>query len=341
MTEKRMNDEEHKKAEERAALKEEATSFQVKEYIYREYKLDSDFPVAAFLRGQFVFKPEPPVMTWLHFHNCMEIMYCYEERIVNIENRIYFLEPGSICVIPPNQMHNSKSETLRENLDWPGCEYIYLDPQALLGDFFTETYSFNHVFEQINRDLKNVISINENPLICRQMYLILEELRKPDCSRYMVKGLFLTFWIELLRTRHLFADKQVSKRRELTNVYPAMVYVRKHFAEPISTEMLAKICHMSLSQFRKNFKKCVGISPTKYIDNLRLSQSCQLLLETEMGILQVAFACGYNSLSSYNSHFTGKYGISPSKWKKEQRAIKKKAYSHSVYYPEGENRAQT
>lgn len=306
----------------------------IKEFIYREYKLNPVFPLAAFLRDQYVFKPDPGVMTWLHFHNCMEIMYCYEARIVNIENRIYYLEPGSICVVPPNQMHNSVRETFRENCDWPGCEYIYVDPQEFLKDFFTETYSFDHVFEQINRNLKNVITQKENPLICRQLILMMDELRKPDYSRYMVKGLFLTFWIELLRTRHLFAENQISKRRELTNIYPAMIYMREHYSEKVTTEQLAEVCNMSLSQFRKNFKNLMGISPTKYMNDIRLAKSCQLLMETEMGILQVALACGYNSLSSYNSHFIERYGISPTKWKKEQRAIKKKTYSHSVYDPE-------
>lgn len=328
--------EKNKELEQQKRVKENRTKdTDIKEFIYREYRFESGFPLVAFLRGKYEFKPEEPTMKWLHFHNFMEIMYCYENRIVNIENRLFLVKAGSICMIPPNQMHNSRSEVFCENAKESGCEYIYLDVQALLGDFFTETYSFNDVFERMNRDLKNVITKEENPLMCRQMYLILEELRKPNYSRDMIKGLFLTFWIELIRTKSLFAEGQISKRRELTNVYPAMVYVREHYAESITTEMLADICHMSLSQFRKNFKKCVGVSPTKYIDALRLSKSCQLLMETELSILEVAFSCGYNSLSSYNSHFTGKYGVSPLKWKKERRTIKKNTYSHSVYYPEG------
>lgn len=314
------------------------TSVQVEEYIYREYKLNPEFPVAAFTKENYTFTQEPAI-TWLHFHNCMELMYCYEERIVNIENRVYFMEPGSICVIPPNQMHNSRSEIFQEPVEHPPCEYLYLDPHALISDFFTETYSFQNVFEQINGDLKNVITEQENPVICRLTALILDEMRKPNPSLYMVKGLFLSFWIELLRTLKLPSIRYMAKRRELTEIYPAMSYIREYFTQEISTETLAEICHMSTSQFRQNFKKCLTVSPRRYIDNLRLSKSCQLLLETEMGILDIALQCGYNSLSSYNSHFTARYGVSPTKWKKARRNIKKRTYSHSVYRMDGKEGA--
>lgn len=310
-------------------------SFQIKKYIYREYCLNPDFPAMALVKENFSFPSEPETITWLHFHNCMEIVYCYEERIVNIENKIYFLEPGSICVIPPNQMHNSKSETFSQAVPQaPRCEYLYLDPEKLLNDFFTETYSFQQVFQQINRDLKNVISHRENPKICRLLLMILEEMRVPDFNRNMVKGLFLSFWIELLRTLKLPSEGYMAKRRELTEVYPAMVYAREHYMEKITTEILAEVCHMSVSHFRKNFKKCVGIPSGKYIENLRLSKSCELLIETEMGILEIALSCGFTSLSAYNRHFTAKYGVPPGKWKKARRNIKKNTYSHSVYRPE-------
>ena len=310
---------------------QEEIPFQIREYVYREYEMDSEFPAMALVKENFSFGPEPETVTWLHFHNCMEIMYCYEPRLVNIENRIYYLEPDSICVIPANQMHNSRTEFFQESPAYPGSEYLYLKPEMLLEDFFTETYSFQHVSQQINRDLKNVISQRENPEICKLVRMLLDEMRKTKPDIYMIKGLFLSFWIELIRALDLFSSDHMAKRRELTEVYPAMVYVREHYMEQMDTEKLAEECHMSIFQFRKNFKKCVGLSPGEYIKNTRLSKSCQFLLETEMGILQVALACGFTSLSAYNRHFTERYGVSPSKWKKERRNIKKKTYSHSVY----------
>ena len=95
-----------------------------------------------------------------------------------------------------------------------------------------------------------------------------------------------------------------------------MVYIREHYAQPISIETLAESCGMSVSAFRQNFKKRVGTLPNHYIDDIRLSKALQLLVSTELGILEIALACGYNSLSSFNSHFTAKYGVSPSSWKR-------------------------
>lgn len=307
-------------------------SFQIKEYVYREYVLDPDFPIGAFVQENYKFSLESEVITYLHFHNCMEIMYCYDARIVNIENRIYYLEPGSVCVIPQNMMHNSKrNEVIPEDLNSPCAEYLFLDPAVLLGDFFTEVYSFQSVYDQISREVKNVITERENSKLCKIVRMILKEMRSKCPDHDMVKGLFLIFWIELTRTLNLTSGGRMSKRRELTEVYPAMVYIREHYKEKIDTAVLADQCHMSVSQFRKNFKKCVGISSGEYARNRRLAMACQMLLETEIGILDVAMLCGFTSVAAFNSCFIAKYGISVSKWKKENCSIKKKVYSHRVY----------
>lgn len=314
---------------------EENLSHPIEHYIFREYRLDPAFPVAAFLRDNFNFPPEPEAISWLHFHNCMELIYCYEERIVIIENRIYSMSPGSVCIIPPNQMHNSKNAAFPDSLKPHGCEYLYLDPSLLLSDFFTETYSFHAVFNQINRTLSYIVSPLENPLLCRLLFLILNEMRcSPPNLHSMVKGLTLAFWIELIRMLELPSVSCLAKRRELTEVYPAMAYIREHYAQPISIELLADVCGMSVSAFRQNFKKRVGILPNHYIDNIRLSKSLNLLTSTELGILDVALACGFNSLSNFNSHFTAKYGVTPSNWRKSQQNIKKRIDTHSIYIPD-------
>ena len=211
------------------------------------------------------------------------------------------MSPGSICVIPPNQMHNSKSASFRSSLEPHGCEYLYVDPALLLEDFFTETYSFQSAFNQINETSSYIISPHENPDICRLLLLILDEMRhgRPNLHE-MVKGLALSFWIELIRTLELPSISHMAKRRELTDVYPAMTYIREHYAQTITIETLAAVCGMSVSSFRQNFKK-------------------------RMGILEVALACGYNSLSSFNSHFTAKYGVSPTSWKKASAPSKKES----------------
>lgn len=309
-------------------------SFDIDQYIYREYRLDPGFPMIAFLQENFKFPLEPETISWLHFHNCMEVIYCYEPRILMIENKIYSVLPESICIVPPNQMHNSKNNSFTTSIDHPECEYLCLDPQMMLHDFFTETYSFHNIFSQINEKCCYVITPDENPVICRLTRIILDEMRHQSTNTYhMVKGLVLSFWVELMRTLEIPSGSQLSKQRELTDVYPAMVYIREHYSQPIALETLAKICHMSVSAFRQNFKKNVGMLPSRYIDNIRFSRACQLLLGTELGILDIALQCGFNSLSSFNSNFIKKYGASPSNWKKTQRSIKKRIDSHSVYLP--------
>ena len=70
---------------------------------YREYKLPESFPCIALLQGEFSFSPgSSGPLTYLHFHNCVEIGICHAGgKDLYVEDSHERFCTGDISVIPP------------------------------------------------------------------------------------------------------------------------------------------------------------------------------------------------------------------------------------------------
>lgn len=86
----------------------------------------------------------------------------------------------------------------------------------------------------------------------------------------------------------------------------------------LSLEQLAFICSMSLSSFKREFKKTFDETPAKYIKNKRLEHAASLLLCDEGSITDIAFNSGFQDITTFSSNFQDKFGISPSKYRLNQ-----------------------
>ena len=71
-----------------------------------------------------------------------------------------------------------------------------------------------------------------------------------------------------------------------------------------------------------------------YINELRLAAVCQdLLAEPRRSILDIAFANGFNSKSSFNTLFFKKYGITPREFRRENLVVKEGSEPDAAFQP--------
>ena len=80
------------------------------------------------------------------------------------------------------------------------------------------------------------------------------------------------------------------------------------------TEQLALDVGVSRVHLNRKLKELAGVSPGEFIRNLRLQQAARLLLEKKKDIRQIAYACGFSSISVFSSAFKKCYGMSPSSY---------------------------
>jgi AraC family transcriptional regulator, exoenzyme S synthesis regulatory protein ExsA len=90
-----------------------------------------------------------------------------------------------------------------------------------------------------------------------------------------------------------------------------------NFCHNLPIEAFAKMCHRSLSSFKREFRKRYGSSPGKWLLERRLERSASLLQTTGMSVTEIMFECGFEDLSHFSRAFKEKYGLAPSAYREE------------------------
>lgn len=93
-----------------------------------------------------------------------------------------------------------------------------------------------------------------------------------------------------------------------------LAYINKMICSPITIEELCSKFAISRSSLQTLFKNNLNTSPKKYINDLKLSKSKELIKENKYTISEIAFMLGFNSIHYFSRSFTQHYEISPSEY---------------------------
>lgn len=91
----------------------------------------------------------------------------------------------------------------------------------------------------------------------------------------------------------------------------AVAFLEARIEEPFDLDACAAQLDLSRRQIERLFSRYMGVTPVRYMNDLRLQHGRALLAETDMSVTEVAIACGYASSSHFSKSFRVKYGISP------------------------------
>ena len=86
----------------------------------------------------------------------------------------------------------------------------------------------------------------------------------------------------------------------------------------LTTNKLAEIANLSLSSFKREFRKNYNDTPANYIRNKKLEKAAELLLISEERITDIAFDCGFNDLANFSTLFHDKFHFTPSSFRLNQ-----------------------
>lgn len=81
--------------------------------------------------------------------------------------------------------------------------------------------------------------------------------------------------------------------------------------EPISPSVLAKDVGMSTRQLERLFRRYLNRSPKRYYMEIRLQKARNLLMQTDMSVINVALACGFASPSHFSKCYRAHYDTTP------------------------------
>jgi len=96
-------------------------------------------------------------------------------------------------------------------------------------------------------------------------------------------------------------------------------WIQEHLQEAMTIEDLSARASMSPRNFARVFVRETGITPSKYIDKLRIETACRYLVDTNLSLKEVSLLCGLGSPDNMRKVFLKHINISPVEYRKNFR----------------------
>lgn len=229
----------------------------------------------------------------IHSHTCYELVYYYSSGgFTNINGKKYYYKPGDFIIIPPLAHHDDHSNDETEII----CIGFYYDD--------IEFKLAEGVYSDSQGKIKNLL---EN--------LLLEIQEKKNHYSYAANLLLKQILIEINR----FLLPVNSEAGQHDSIMIAIRYIEQYFLTEIDMQQLAKIAQYSYHRFRHIFKQKMGVSPKQYILKKRIVYAKKQLLETNVSITELSYACGFCSTSQFIKTFKEFFDITPQQYRKKQQ----------------------
>jgi AraC-like DNA-binding protein len=283
-------------------------------------------PVLALL-GKDRFQTFGKIADSLHFHNYMEIGYCYGgcgEMAFESGSTPY--AGDFFTMIPKNRPHNTIAA---EKNQW---EYLFVDVSALFhAQFKDEPLKEKWLTDSLNIN-SFVLSADENAEMAVLIRDIMDLHRKKpnlyiDCACACLLALLIRA-TNLPKSR--VADSAALVACNNKEINRAIEYIWRHFKEEIDCGQIAKACNMSETNFRRRFVELMRLPPMAYLNLTRIEEACKYLRTTDELMQDIALKCGFPTIQSFNRNFKKLLGTTPTRWRSDTVFYEQQLQSRSV-----------
>lgn len=287
----------------------------------RNYDLPTYFPMLL-LSGE-EWRISDVKSDRLHFHNCLEIGLCESDSgTMEFMNTSMDFKAGDVTIVGSDIPHTTYSS--------PGTaskwSYIFININELLGPYFSiDLIAERTATHKLLHNYYAILSKEQHPDVHNITVELVNCLIKKEYNfQFIARGLVFALFLKMINivSDDNAANSDASSHKDYLVITPAIDYIREHYMTEFTIETLADECHMSSTHFRRTFTQIMGQGPLSYLNNIRIQNADVLLRTTELPVLDISEAVGFNSVSSFNRHFSDLYGMPPLKWRKQTSYIR-------------------
>ncbi|MFD0588132.1 bifunctional transcriptional activator/DNA repair enzyme AdaA [Paenibacillus sp. GCM10027627] len=105
-------------------------------------------------------------------------------------------------------------------------------------------------------------------------------------------------------------------------------YITRNYRDHLSLEHLAEISHGTPYHLHRTFKKVAGVTPTVFIQHVRINHAKQILIETEKSIPEVGELVGLNNAPYFITLFKKMTGTTPEGYRQWHKQMTMEAVEH-------------
>jgi AraC-like DNA-binding protein len=269
-----------------------------------------------------IFQDNLEKSTW-HYHNNFEISFITEgsgKRIV--ADSIEDFQPGDLVFIGSSLPHVWIADKEQKILSERSLEMVFLQFSSDI--FFPQLLAlpeFKHVKMALEMSERGIQVVGQTLNEVSEIMLQLPYLTGFDRINYFFRLMDIIGKSD--SNISLASEEFMRKQFKPANRRIGLIhdYLMNHYREEVDLQQLARLVSMAEGSLCRFFKMNVGISVFEYLNRIKVEFACKLLMDPEMGIVDVCLDSGFNNLSHFNKQFRKNTGATPSEYRKRFKGL--------------------
>lgn len=242
-------------------------------------------------------------------HNYYELTFVDRGCLhTEIEGVPYILREKELLLYCPGQFH---TQSIPEN---ESCSYVTIifdmvniapDSDDIQNDMLSgKVFGYNKIIDNLIQSFIHE-STTQIPYMNSLMLCILNEI---------IVRLIQSEFIGVKNAKQISGAKHHYQDELLARI---LEYIQETICEPLTIAEVCEKFSLSRSSLQILFKENLNQTPKKYISELKLEKSREMIRENCFTISEIALLLGFNSIHYFSRAFTQKYGMAPSEYSKQ------------------------
>lgn len=263
--------------------------------VYERVKDDFDFPI--------------------HFHPEYELNFIYKGQGVRriIGDHSSDITDVELVLVGPNLTHGWELNTCT-------CKEIYEITvhiqQDLLDDKMLSRRIFKSIRDMLNRSRHGILFSSKTTMEVMPRLMILPKLHG---IKYYLE--FISILHDLAKSGdQTLLSNQFSEMNDFQNsekIKKVYEFIHDNFHRRIGLDEISKLVNMSPVSFNRFIKKRTGKTFVSYVNDTRISYASRWLIESDKGISEISYDCGFNNIANFNRIFKKSKNCTPTEFRKE------------------------
>ena len=131
-----------------------------------------------------------------------------------------------------------------------------------------------------------------------------------------VVRLLLAIWKRLITAAGPGVEASSVVDTAAARIKAMLAYIHTHSDSPLSVAKIAAAVNISEREAYRTFRQVLNTTPTLYIQQYRVNNAAQMLMETDRSITEISLEAGFSSPNYFNKAFKDQMGISPRQFRK-------------------------
>ena len=242
------------------------------------------------------------------------VVFAKKSQSVNIDGDVYSaeVESGDLVIVPSGCLH-------RTTYNGKGMhERIVISFRNDATEWIQNQTGKELMENCMKPGVVNIPEKRRDYVVALLDKLLFENDSPDELSPAFIKVGLIELLLFIIRCKNY--EENVIKEIDVDNriIQEVATYIYEHYADNLSLEYVADKFNLSRSYLSKKFKTATGFGFKEYIINVRIQNACNLLLETNKSITDIAFECGFNDSNYFGDAFRKAKGISPHKYRKNE-----------------------